>query len=268
MDVLFRKPKCRHTRHRNELWSARIRRDRGLLLHSIRRGVCVCAAPLTCTLIIVVAVARSGHSARRNWQYSTGAMSHQRFKKIIKPGTNRRLSGLTRRTLLRRRARLFGCAALAELLDAVPRRRQLHRRAEGRGQRGLVPRPRLSERLNRAAESKLTLVSARRPALGRQRLLADWLRVIWATWHLPLFFVLHQCVDCRPRADGSGHTCRSGGEPVARVRAERLHRSARPPSVRRPALVTPCGDSHFDSVGPTHPGRRGNDVMTGTSGIQ
>src|SRR5881409_2003963 len=40
--------------------------------------------------------------------------------------------------------------------------------------RGLVPRPRLSERLNRGAESKLTLVSA--PAgFGKTTLLAEWL---------------------------------------------------------------------------------------------
>src|SRR3981189_1451352 len=45
----------------------------------------------------------------------------------------------------------------------VPRRR-----------RDLVPRPRLSDRLNRGAESKLTLVSA--PAgFGKTTLLADWL---------------------------------------------------------------------------------------------
>jgi LuxR family maltose regulon positive regulatory protein len=43
-----------------------------------------------------------------------------------------------------------------------------------RSRRGLVPRPRLSERLNRGAESKLTLVSA--PAgFGKTRLLAEWL---------------------------------------------------------------------------------------------
>jgi LuxR family maltose regulon positive regulatory protein len=40
--------------------------------------------------------------------------------------------------------------------------------------RGLVPRPRLSDRLNRGTESKLTLVSA--PAgFGKTTLLADWL---------------------------------------------------------------------------------------------
>src|SRR6266702_3160575 len=40
--------------------------------------------------------------------------------------------------------------------------------------RGLVPRPRLSDRLNRGAESKLTLVSA--PAgFGKTTLLAEWL---------------------------------------------------------------------------------------------
>ena len=45
----------------------------------------------------------------------------------------------------------------------VPRRR-----------RGLVPRPRLSERLDRGAEAKLTLVSA--PAgFGKTTLLAEWL---------------------------------------------------------------------------------------------
>src|SRR5438132_4340390 len=43
-----------------------------------------------------------------------------------------------------------------------------------RWRRGLVPRPRLSERLNRAAESQLTLVSA--PAgFGKTTLLAEWL---------------------------------------------------------------------------------------------
>src|SRR5438105_675409 len=43
--------------------------------------------------------------------------------------------------------------------------------------RGLVPRPRLSERLNRGAESKLTLVSA--PAgFGKTTLLADWLAAV------------------------------------------------------------------------------------------
>jgi LuxR family maltose regulon positive regulatory protein len=45
----------------------------------------------------------------------------------------------------------------------VPRRR-----------RSVVPRPRLSERLNRGAEAKLTLVSA--PAgFGKTTLLAEWL---------------------------------------------------------------------------------------------
>src|ERR671937_2733524 len=45
----------------------------------------------------------------------------------------------------------------------VPRRR-----------RGLVPRPRLTERLNHGTESKLTLVSA--PAgFGKTTLLAEWL---------------------------------------------------------------------------------------------
>ena len=40
--------------------------------------------------------------------------------------------------------------------------------------RGLVTRPRLSERLSRGAESKLTLVSA--PAgFGKTTLLAEWL---------------------------------------------------------------------------------------------
>lgn len=43
--------------------------------------------------------------------------------------------------------------------------------------RGLVPRPRLSDRLNRGAESKLTLVSA--PAgFGKTTLLADWLATV------------------------------------------------------------------------------------------
>jgi LuxR family maltose regulon positive regulatory protein len=43
-----------------------------------------------------------------------------------------------------------------------------------RWRRGLVPRPRLSERLNRGAEAKLTLVSA--PAgFGKTTLLAEWL---------------------------------------------------------------------------------------------
>ena len=42
---------------------------------------------------------------------------------------------------------------------------------------GLVPRPRLSDRLNRGAESKLTLVSA--PAgFGKTTLLADWLAAV------------------------------------------------------------------------------------------
>ena len=43
-----------------------------------------------------------------------------------------------------------------------------------RPRRGLVPRPRLSERLDRGVESKLTLVSA--PAgFGKTTLLAEWL---------------------------------------------------------------------------------------------
>src|SRR3954454_10564603 len=43
-----------------------------------------------------------------------------------------------------------------------------------RGRRGLVARPRLSERLSRVAESTLTLVSA--PAgFGKTTLLAEWL---------------------------------------------------------------------------------------------
>ncbi|HLZ21178.1 MAG TPA: LuxR C-terminal-related transcriptional regulator [Ktedonobacterales bacterium] len=46
-----------------------------------------------------------------------------------------------------------------------------------RWRRGLVPRPRLSDRLNRGAESKLTLVSA--PAgFGKTTLLADWLAAV------------------------------------------------------------------------------------------
>src|SRR5712691_8812964 len=46
-----------------------------------------------------------------------------------------------------------------------------------RWRRGLVPRPRLSHRLNRGAESKLTLVSA--PAgFGKTTLLADWLAAV------------------------------------------------------------------------------------------
>ncbi len=46
-----------------------------------------------------------------------------------------------------------------------------------RGRRGLVPRPRLSERLNRGAESKLTLVSA--PAgFGKTTLLTEWLDLL------------------------------------------------------------------------------------------
>ena len=48
----------------------------------------------------------------------------------------------------------------------VPRRR-----------RGLVPRPRLTERLNHGAEAKLTLVSA--PAgFGKTTLLAEWLAAL------------------------------------------------------------------------------------------
>ncbi len=43
-----------------------------------------------------------------------------------------------------------------------------------RPRRGLVARPRLSERLSRGAESKLTLISA--PAgFGKTTLLAEWL---------------------------------------------------------------------------------------------
>src|SRR5713226_9164057 len=46
-----------------------------------------------------------------------------------------------------------------------------------RWRHGLVPRPRLSERLNRGAESKLTLVSA--PAgFGKTTLLADWVAAV------------------------------------------------------------------------------------------
>ena len=46
-----------------------------------------------------------------------------------------------------------------------------------RWRRGLVPRPRLSDRLNRGGESKLTLVSA--PAgFGKTTLLADWLAAV------------------------------------------------------------------------------------------
>src|SRR5215207_9431615 len=54
-------------------------------------------------------------------------------------------------------------APLLETKLYIPRRR-----------RGVVPRPRLTERLNRGAEAKLTLVSA--PAgFGKTTLLADWL---------------------------------------------------------------------------------------------
>src|SRR5579872_483738 len=43
--------------------------------------------------------------------------------------------------------------------------------------RGLVPRPRLTDRLNRGAELKLTLISA--PAgFGKTTLLADWLAAV------------------------------------------------------------------------------------------
>jgi LuxR family transcriptional regulator, maltose regulon positive regulatory protein len=43
-----------------------------------------------------------------------------------------------------------------------------------RSRRGLVPRPRLSDRLNRGVDAKLTLVSA--PAgFGKTTLLAEWL---------------------------------------------------------------------------------------------
>src|SRR5438445_7379726 len=45
--------------------------------------------------------------------------------------------------------------------------------------RGLVPRPRLSERLDRGAEAKLTLVSA--PAgFGKTTLLSEWLAAVAA----------------------------------------------------------------------------------------
>src|SRR5438132_11105814 len=57
-------------------------------------------------------------------------------------------------------------APLLETKFYVPKRR-----------RGLVARPRLSERLNRGAESKLTLVSA--PAgFGKTTQLADWLAAV------------------------------------------------------------------------------------------
>src|SRR6266480_1139045 len=60
-------------------------------------------------------------------------------------------------------ARLIMASLLLETKLYVPRRR-----------RGLVGRPRLSERLNRGAESKLTLVSA--PAgFGKTTLLTEWL---------------------------------------------------------------------------------------------
>src|SRR5438445_3907979 len=46
-----------------------------------------------------------------------------------------------------------------------------------KSRRGLVPRPRLSNRLNRGAESKLTLVSAP-TGFGKTTLLADWLAAV------------------------------------------------------------------------------------------
>src|SRR5436190_1556827 len=61
-----------------------------------------------------------------------------------------------------------------DVLDeaAQPRRAQLP--VVARRRRGLVPRPRLNERLNRGTEAKLTLVSA--PAgFGKTTLLAEWL---------------------------------------------------------------------------------------------
>ena len=51
-----------------------------------------------------------------------------------------------------------------------------------RPRRGLVARPRLSERLSRGAESKLTLVSA--PAgFGKTTLLAEWLAARSGRWN-------------------------------------------------------------------------------------
>src|ERR1700716_4147023 len=55
--------------------------------------------------------------------------------------------------------------------------------------RGLVPRRRLSDRLNRGAEAKLTLVSA--PAgFGKTTLLAEWLATAPAD---------QRSTSCRPR---------------------------------------------------------------------
>src|SRR5918998_5616958 len=69
---------------------------------------------------------------------------------------------------------------LVEIKLHVPRRR-----------RGLVARPRLIERLSRASESKLTMVSA--PAgFGKSTLVAEWLAAAAADGRLPAWLSLDQ----------------------------------------------------------------------------
>ena len=120
-----------------------------------------------------------------------------------------------------------------------------------RPRRGLVPRPRLSERLNRGAASKLTLVSA--PAgFGKTTLLAEWLaadrprrpmsggRVAVARPGRQRSRVLLDLRD-RRAADGGtrGRRERAGAPAVAPAAADRdgadgaAQRARRPPGRRR-----------------------------------
>jgi ATP/maltotriose-dependent transcriptional regulator MalT len=70
--------------------------------------------------------------------------------------------------------------SLLETKLHIPRRR-----------RGLVERPRLIERLNRGAESALTLVSA--PAgFGKTTLLTEWLAAVAAQGHSVAWLSLDQ----------------------------------------------------------------------------
>ena len=67
--------------------------------------------------------------------------------------------------------------------------------------RGLVARPRLSERLSRGAESALTLVSA--PAgFGKTTLLAEWLAAARSRWTGPRRGSRSTSATTTPRCSG------------------------------------------------------------------
>jgi LuxR family transcriptional regulator, maltose regulon positive regulatory protein len=109
--------------------------------------------------------------------------------------------------------------SLLETKLQIPRRR-----------RDLVPRPRLSERLSRGAESALTLVSA--PAgFGKTTLLADWLAAPAANGRSAAWLSLDQrdndpSVFWTYLVDGSPRSAAGALDAGAR-RCRRVHRRLR-----------------------------------------